>query len=69
VGLIVGTAAAACYNWERFAAWLTQYGEGEPIELMQGVSVWPTILLRSLSIILSIYLLWRAWQKLNKELV
>jgi hypothetical protein len=68
VGLIVGTAAAACYNWERFAAWLTQYGEGEPIELMQGVSVWPIILLRSLSIILSIYLLWRAWQKLNKNL-
>ena len=68
VGLIIGTAAAACYNWERFAAWLTQYGEGEPIELMQGVSVWPTILLRSLSIVLSIYLLWRAWQKLNKNL-
>ncbi len=68
VGLITGAAAAACYNWERFAAWLTEYGKGEPIELMQGVSVWPTILLRSLSIVLSIYLLWRAWQKLDKNL-
>lgn len=68
VGLIIGAAAAACYNWEWFAARLTEGGEGEPIALLQGVSVWPTILLRALSIVLSICLLRRAWQKLDKNL-
>ena len=69
VGLMIGAAAAVCYNWERFAAWLTEYGEGEPIELMQGVSIWPIVLLRALSTVLSIFLLWRAWRKLDKNLV
>ncbi len=68
VGLTIGAGATACYNWERFAAWLTEGGNGEPIALMQGVSVWPTVLLRALSVVLSGYLLWRAWQKLNKNL-
>jgi hypothetical protein len=68
VALITGAAAAACYNWARLATWLTEDGKGEPMTLLQGVSVWPTILLRALSIILSIYLLWRAWRKLDENL-
>lgn len=68
VSLIIGAAAAACYNWEALAKWLTEDGRGEPIALLQGVSVWPTVLLRALSAVLSIYLLWRAWRKLDKNL-
>jgi hypothetical protein len=36
---------------------------------MQGVSIWPIVLLRALSTVLSIFLLWRAWRKLDKNLV
>jgi hypothetical protein len=69
VGLIVGAAAVACFNWEWFAKLLTEDGKGEPIALMQGVSLWPTILLRELSVVLSIYLLLRAWKKLDENLL
>jgi hypothetical protein len=68
LALITGAAAAACYNWESLATWLTEDGRGEPMALLQGVSVWPTILLRALSVVLSIYLLWRAWRKLDENL-
>jgi hypothetical protein len=68
LALITGAAAAACYNWESLATWLTEDGRGEPMALLQGVSVWPTILPRALSVVLSIYLLWRAWRKLDENL-
>jgi hypothetical protein len=68
LGLLSGAVAAACYNWEAFARWLTEDGTGEPIALLQGISVWPTVLLRALSAVLSIYLLWRAWRKLDANL-
>ena len=68
IGLIVAAAAAACYNWGRLANWLTEYGDGEPMALLQGVSVWPTVLLRVLGVVLSGYLLWRAWRKLDENL-
>lgn len=68
VALITGAAAAVCYNWEWLANWLTENGKGQPMVLLQGVSVWPTVLLRVLSVILSIYLLWRAWSQLDENL-
>jgi hypothetical protein len=68
VALITAAAAAACYNWEGLAIWLTENGNGEPMALLQGVSVWPTVLLRALGIVLSAYLLWRAWRQLDENL-
>ncbi|WGJ16274.1 hypothetical protein QEV83_08555 [Methylocapsa sp. D3K7] len=68
VGLIAAAAAAACYNWGWIANRLTEYGDGEPMALLQGVSVWPTVLLRALGVVLSVYLLWRAWRKLDENL-
>ena len=68
VALITGAAAAVCYNWEWLANWLTENGDGEPMVLLQGVSVWPTVLLRVLGVVLSVYLLWRAWRQLDENL-
>ena len=68
VALITGAAAATCYNWGWLANILTEYGDGEPMVLLQGVSVWPTILLRALGVVLSAYLLWRAWRQLDENL-
>ena len=67
-GFILFGGAFVCAFWTQIATSLTGGGEGEPIALLQGVSVWPTVLLRALSVVLSIYLLWRAWRKLNKNL-
>lgn len=57
---IVG--AAAFYYWEPFARRLTggDEGSGEPIALMDGISLWPTVLLRLMSIVLAIYFVCRA---------
>jgi hypothetical protein len=69
VVLALGTGALACANWERFAPILTEHGEGEPIVMLQGVSVWPTVLLRILGIILAGYFIWRVQHNLHDNLV
>jgi hypothetical protein len=61
-------AAAACFFWERFARGLTGDGDGEPIALLDGTSVWPTILLRILSIILAVYFICRTRLDLDNNL-
>ena len=68
LGLALGAAAAACYSWTMFAGWLTENGDGEPLALLEGISVWPTVLLRTLSIVLCGYLLFRAWRKIDENL-
>jgi hypothetical protein len=64
----LAAAAAACAFWESLAQFLTEHGDGEPIALFQGVSVWPTVLLRGLGIVLAIYLVWRAQRSLRNNL-
>jgi hypothetical protein len=68
VGFILLVGAFACCLWTQIATALTEDGKGEPIALLEGVSVWPTVLLRALSIVLSAYLIWRAWRKLDTNL-
>jgi hypothetical protein len=41
---------------------------GEPIAMLEGVSVWPTVLLRVLGIILTGYFIWRAKCTLRENL-
>jgi hypothetical protein len=57
--LVLGLGAGSwiCANWEPIARYLSENGKGEPIAIADGVSVWPTVLLRGLGIILSIYFL------------
>jgi hypothetical protein len=54
--------------WLGLAKWLTQDHNGEPIALLQGVSVWPTVLLRLLATALSIWFICRGWRALNANL-
>ena len=44
----LGVGSLICFYWEPIAEYLTENGKGEPIAIMDGVSVWPTILLRGL---------------------
>ncbi|MCI0467280.1 MAG: hypothetical protein L0Y57_09805 [Beijerinckiaceae bacterium] len=61
------SAAIISFWWQEVAAWLTDNGEGEPLTL-DGASMWPTIILRALGIILSIGLLWQAFRKERENL-
>lgn len=64
----LGAGALICAFWEPLARFLTNDGEGEPIAFLQGISVWPTVLLRSLGIILAVYFVWRAQRNLRNNL-
>jgi hypothetical protein len=72
IGFGLFAVASACFYWEQLAEWLTSDGtgdgNGEPIAWLEGVSVWPTVFLRGLSILLSLYLIWRAASKLRTNL-
>jgi hypothetical protein len=58
-------AFVLCAFWPKIADWLTQYGSGEPILFFEGISVWPTILLRAVGLGLCIWLICRTLQKLE----
>ena len=51
-------ASLTCALWEPIARFLTDDDNGEPIAMLEGVSVWPTVLLRVLGIILTGYFIW-----------
>lgn len=65
-------AAVACFFWEPIARYLTSDGHGapngEPIALLDGISIWPTVFLRLLSIILACYFIFRALFDLHANL-
>ena len=60
--------AGICLFWGRFASALTQDGLGEPIVLFEGVSIWPTVALRILGILLSLHLILLSKALLEKNL-
>jgi hypothetical protein len=71
LGLAV--AAFICLEWEPLARCLTSNkvcddGAGEPIALLDGTSLWPTVFLRGLGLILTVYFIWRALRDLHDNL-
>ncbi|MCI0735469.1 MAG: hypothetical protein L0Y50_04245, partial [Beijerinckiaceae bacterium] len=68
ISLGLAAGALACFFWEPLAQLLTDNGNGEPLTLLQGVSIWPTVLLRGLGIILALYFVWRAQRSLRDNL-
>jgi hypothetical protein len=61
-------ASAACFYWVPLARWLTDDGNGEPITLLDGTSLWPTVLLRILSSILAVYFIFKTMIELDGNL-
>ena len=57
-----------CFHWEEVAQFLTENGNREPLVMLEGVSVWPTILLRVFGIVLSLYFVWRVLRSLHGNL-
>jgi hypothetical protein len=54
--------------WYEGAEFLTQRGSGEPIALFQGISVWPTELIRAVALGLTIWFIFRGWRALDRNL-
>jgi hypothetical protein len=50
------------------AAFLTEGGKGEPITLLQGVSIWPTQVIRAVALLLTVWFIFRGWRALDRNL-
>jgi hypothetical protein len=55
-------------SWPWWASLLTERGLGEPMSLFEGISVWPTVALRAISILLGLYLIFYALHRLKIDL-
>jgi hypothetical protein len=66
LGLVV--SFGLCTAWPAIAGFLTQHGVGEPMALFEGVSVWPTILLRAVSLGACVWLIFHTFQMLETNL-
>jgi hypothetical protein len=56
------------FGWPWLAAWLTGYGDGEPMILSEGISLWPSIALRLFLMVISLFLIFLAWAQLDSNL-
>ncbi|HEY8098702.1 MAG TPA: hypothetical protein VIE65_21760, partial [Methylobacter sp.] len=54
--------------WDSIARSVTLDGLGEPIALIEGISVWPTVLLRIIGSIIAVCLIFDAWSALDKNM-
>jgi hypothetical protein len=56
LSVFIVLVAAACLSafWDKIAYILTEYGKGEPISFIQGVSLWPSVMLRLLTVLTSL---------------
>jgi hypothetical protein len=66
--LVLSVAAWMCSDWERFAQYLTEHGKGEPIAMLDGIGLWPTVLQRGFGIVLAVCFIRRVMCGLNKNL-
>jgi len=70
--LVLGAAGAAVLavlvdQW--LLGWVSQHhDEGEPLYWLEGVSIWPTELLRGLATVLALLLMFKAWRDLQQNI-
>ncbi|HSI56275.1 MAG TPA: hypothetical protein VLA16_01880 [Ideonella sp.] len=53
-------------RWPRLAEWLTR--DGKPISFNEGISIWPTEAIHLLTLLLCLYLVFRGWSMLARNL-
>ena len=69
--LLVGVVSAGLglsASWSSLGSWLTQRSLGEPMSLFEGISVWPTVALRAMSIALGVRLVFYTLESLKADL-
>lgn len=54
------------HQWPGFADWLTR--DGKPISFSEGISLWPTEAIHLLTLLLCLYLVFRGWTALTRNL-
>ncbi|HQR20477.1 MAG TPA: hypothetical protein PLE54_11750 [Burkholderiaceae bacterium] len=65
VALVAVPAALLAHFWPSIAAWMTQGGNGKPLTFTDGISPWPTYLIRLGALVICIYFVGYAWSSLK----
>lgn len=62
-------ALGLCISWPSIGRFLTQDRFGEPMALLEGISIWPTVALRAIGCVFSVWMIFYALKGLerNKE--
>ena len=66
LAVLLGVGTVIRLLWPILADQLT--AGGEPLTLLEGISVWPTILLRMATLLLCIWFIIHGWQRLNSNM-
>jgi hypothetical protein len=69
IAFIIIMAIVTCVFCSRIVDSLSGHGEGEPVAFLSGVSLWPVIILRFATVLLSVCLLIRGLRKLNYNMI
>jgi len=56
-----------CALWPSIGRFLTQYRFGEPMALLEGISIWPTIAIRAIGFVFSVWMICYALQGLERN--
>ena len=70
VSVVVFSALAIGFGPKLVAGlfnWISEDGSGEPFSWFDGVSIWPTELIRLLALFLALYFITRGWSKLEEN--
>ena len=66
--LAAAIAAAATYATIEWMMWrVPNPAENEPFSLAEGISAWPTAIIRLLALLMSLAFLWYSWRKLQQN--
>jgi hypothetical protein len=65
--IALGVSFAFWAAWPTIADWMTENGNGEPMVLFEGISLWPTILLRAFGAGLTFWLICYTRSSLGKN--
>lgn len=71
IALLVAALAYVAYRspnlWASLFGFLTQYGSGVPFTFLQGLSLWPTELLRLIALVMSWIFIYMGWKSLDRN--
>lgn len=71
VALTIGLLGASIvsWRWTNLGDWMTQRGYGEPLLLFSGISIWPVITVRVLSLWLCAILVFDGYRRLSENIL
>lgn len=66
--LVCVPAALMAWRWPEIATWMTQDGAGKPLSFVDGISPWPTYMIRLAALVVCLFCVGYAWSSLKNNI-